>query len=70
MDVKELSIIVMSEASLATEVPSPMERPTWAAFRGGPSVVAVRRDRHHLVAILQCLHKALLVHGASAGYYL
>ena len=36
---KELSRIVMSLASLATEVPSPMERPTWAAFRAGASLV-------------------------------
>ena len=35
----ELSRIVMSEASLATVVPSPIERPTWAALRAGASFV-------------------------------
>ena len=35
----ELSMMVMSLASLATDVPSPMDRPTWAAFRAGASLV-------------------------------
>ena len=39
MLLNELSIIVMSLASLATEVPSPMERPTCAAFKAGASFV-------------------------------
>ena len=39
MLVKELSIMVMSLASFATDVPSPMERPTWAAFKAGASFV-------------------------------
>ena len=36
---KELSMIVISEASFATLVPSPIERPTWAAFSAGASLV-------------------------------
>ena len=39
IDEKELSIMVMSEASFATEVPSPIDRPTWASFRAGASLV-------------------------------
>ena len=35
----ELSRIVMSLASLATAVPSPIERPTWAALSAGASFV-------------------------------
>ena len=35
----ELSMIVISDASLATLVPSPIERPTCAAFKAGASFV-------------------------------
>ena len=35
----ELSRMVMSLASLATLVPSPIERPIWAAFKAGASLV-------------------------------
>ena len=34
-----MSIIVISLASFATAVPSPIESPTWAAFRAGASLV-------------------------------
>ena len=36
---KELSMIVISLASLATLVPSPIDSPTWAAFKAGASFV-------------------------------
>ena len=39
IDEKELSMMVMSLASLATAVPSPIERPTWAALSAGASLV-------------------------------
>ena len=39
MLLNELSRMVMSLASLATEVPSPIERPIWAWFRAGASLV-------------------------------
>ncbi len=39
IDENELSMIVMSEASLATDVPSPIDRPTCVAFRAGASLV-------------------------------
>ena len=35
----ELSMMVMSLASLATLVPDPMESPTWATLRAGASLV-------------------------------
>ena len=35
----ELSMIVISDASFATLVPSPIDRPTWAARRAGASFV-------------------------------
>ena len=39
MEQKELSMIVMSEASFATVVPSPIDSPTCAALRAGASFV-------------------------------
>ena len=39
MDRNELSIMVMSDASFATLVPSPIDRPTCAAFSAGASLV-------------------------------
>ena len=39
MEENELSMIVMSLASLATAVPSPIDSPTWAALRAGASLV-------------------------------
>ena len=39
IDANELSTMVMSLASLATDVPSPIDRPTWAAFKAGASLV-------------------------------
>ena len=39
MLLNELSMIVMSLASFATEVPSPIDSPTCAAFRAGASLV-------------------------------
>ncbi len=39
IDEKELSTMVMSEASLATDVPSPIDSPTCALFSAGASLV-------------------------------
>lgn len=39
MDEKELSMMVMSLASFATDVPSPIDSPTCAAFSAGASLV-------------------------------
>ena len=60
IDEKELSIMVMSEASFATEVPSPIDRPTWAAFRAGASLVPSPVG-------LKCLDKPFLVERTCSG---
>ena len=39
IDANELSTMVMSLASFATDVPSPIDKPTWAAFKAGASLV-------------------------------
>ena len=57
--------MVMSEASLATDVPSPIESPTWAVLSAGASFVPSPVTATHLIIGLKGFYETFLSIGRA-----